>query len=281
MAQTAASIAVNNGVELRVSASFGNPTGEQTVKVELAHASGNSFYRIFRDQNNLAVFAYELVINRNADGTEFSIAAKPVEEEFAARYPNADGGKPVPTLSSDKTYPSLRAGAKVEIGLFELAGVGLRVVDTVQVRVTQGGSALDVPITSGQIRLRFSGLRVSVNGTNVAAAPPHGSVSGRYLMFYLPGRGAYFFSTSQPMETGFLKAGSIEGNRLRFAWDNEMYEANSESPILVGVPAGEVWVYRDAAYRPQGNWTENTESTPGATSGFFTAAADSLNWWLP
>jgi hypothetical protein len=282
-AQTSSTLAVSNGLELRISATLGDPTGQQSIKVEFSRASGNSFYRIFRDQNNLAVFAYELVVNRNDEGTEFALAAKPVETEFAARFPQADGGKPVPTLSTDQNFTALRSGSRAQVGLFELTGLGLKVIDTIEVRVAQGGAAADVPLGAAQTRLRFSGLKVSINRTVAAAAAAHASVSGRYLMFYVPGRGAYFFSTSQPTQNGFLKAGSVEDSHLQFTWDNEIYDCVSESPILAGVRTGELWVYHDPNYKPSGNWTSppDAAASSGATPGFFAAASDSLSWWLP
>lgn len=285
-AQSSSSIAINNGVEVSISANLGNPTGQQSLRVEFTKSSGNSFYRIFRDQNGLAVFAYELVVNRNEEGTEFALTAKPVETEFAARFPQADGGKPVPTLSSDQDFNSLKSGAEAQISLFELAGLGLRVTDTVEVKVIENQKPEDVPLTATQGRLRFTGLVVSANRMELAADEAGGSVSGRYLMFYIAGRGAFYFATSQPDKPGFLKAGSIQDDRLEFTWNNEIYDCVSAKPILDGVRTGEVWVYNDPGYVPKGNWTSPLKSdtdSAGASEGqgFFAAASDSLNWWLP
>jgi hypothetical protein len=284
VAQSSSTVSLSNGVQLSVTASIGQLTGEQGVKIQLAPASGNSVYRIFRDQNDLAVFAYELAVDRSQDGAELLITAKPVETEFAARFPDADGGKPVPTLSADLKLPSMRSGTRSGIGLFELEGLGIKVVDTVQVRLNQGGStSLDTPGASQQQRLRFSSFRVSINRTPVAGATGTVSVSGRYLMFYIPGRGGYFFSTDNPPGRDFLKAGSIDRNHLTFTLDNEIYDCATDAPILSGFGSGEVWLYRDPAYKPSGNWTRDLSSGRGSTAdaGFFTASSDSLNWWLP
>ncbi len=102
-------------------------------------------------------------------------------------------------------------------------------------------------------------------------------------MFYIPGRNGYFFSTDNPPGRDFLKAGSIDRNHLTFTLDNEIYDCATDAPILTGFGSAEVWVYRDAAYKPKGNWTRDLSSgrSSGADPGFFTAASDSLNWWLP
>ncbi len=248
-AQSSSTVSLSNGVQLSITANLGQPTGEQTIKIQLVSASGDSIYRIFRDQNDLAVFAYELAVERSADGTEFLLTAKPVQTEFAARFPGADGGKPVPTFSSEQKLPAMRSGTKSEIGLFELQGMGLRVVDSVQVRIAQGASA--TLESSSQARLRFSRLAVSINRTPVPGTGGRASVSGRYLMFYIPGRGGYFFSTdSPPGEHTFVKAGTVDGTKLQFTLDNEIYDCAADAPILPDVGTGEVWIYRDPSYKP-------------------------------
>lgn len=284
-AQATSTVSLSNGVELRIGVNLGPQTGQQEVKVELGPASGNSIYRIFRDQNDLAVFAYELVVDRSADGEEIRLTTKPVEDEFAARFPNADGGKPVPTLSSTGELEPLRSGGKVEIGLFELQGMGLTVVDSVQVRLNRGGSGETPDLSSSTSgRLRFSNLKVSINRAPASASSASGRVSGRYAMFYIPGQGGYFFSAEAVSgRTGFVKAGSVNNSRFQFTVDNDIYECAADEPILSQGGTGELWVYHDPSYEPAGNWTRELPAPAGASTdmqGFFTAASDTLSWWL-
>ncbi len=96
-------------------------------------------------------------------------------------------------------------------------------------------------------------------------------------MFYIPGQGAYFFATEPPAGRAFVKAGAIDGNRMRFNVDNDDFECIADAPILVNADGGEVWVYRDAEYKPTGNWTSDLRST---SEQFFTASSDSLGWWM-
>src|SRR5258708_37531954 len=84
--QAASVVSLSNGVQLRVGV---RGTGT-SLKTGMEPASGNSFYRIFKDENNLDVFAYELVVERTADGERFHIIAKPACGEFAAQIPNSD-----------------------------------------------------------------------------------------------------------------------------------------------------------------------------------------------
>jgi hypothetical protein len=273
--QLSSTISLSNGIELNVTAKLGQPTGEETLNVEMARASGDSFYRMFRDQNKLVVFAYELFVGSLAGSDGFHVTAKLVGTEFAARFPNADGGKPVPTLSSDHELGPLRSGERAELGLFEIPGMGLKVIDTVQVKLSPGGAP------SGQIR--FSGLRVSINRTPTAGPQARGQVSGRYAMFYIPARGGYFFSIDPPPGLGFNKAGTVDGNHMQFTVDNETFDCVADAPILLHADRGEIWVLHNPAYKLSGKWTQTIrpgQPAPAPSDEFFTAASDSLSWWL-
>jgi hypothetical protein len=270
LGQISSTVSLSNGVEVRILTNLGQPTGQEVLKVEMAKASGDSFYRIFRDQNNLVVFAYELAVSRSASGNQFTFTAKPAEAEFAAKFPNADFGKPVPSLSSEHKL-ELRPGQDDDIGLFQIPGMGLSVTEKIQVTVNPD---------SANGLLSFIGLKVSING-GAAIGPARASVSGRYAMFYIPGRGGYFFATEGPTGRAFVKVGTIDGARLRFNVENTDYECTSAKPILQNAVSGEVWVYHDPAYKPEGNWTQEVDSGPYHAERFFAAASDSLSWWLP
>jgi hypothetical protein len=271
---SAETVALSNGVQVQIATSFGNPTGMQTITVDMQRASGNSFYRVFRDQNHLAVFAYELELRLAGSGDRVIINAKPAANEFYAKFPQADNGKPTPTFSED--HPStIASGQSTAIGVFELEGMGLRVVDTVRVQ-------LDVKSSAAGGRLRFSGLQVYASRKLISGEAPS-SVSGKFAMFYVPGRGGFFFSTDAVPGKPFVVAGSINKNKMQFTVDNEVYDVVATTPILSNPDTGEVWIYHDPAYKPAGNWTQDLHSgnaAPSADSDFFIAASDSLSWWL-
>jgi hypothetical protein len=269
-------MSLSNGIRLSIAASFPDlQNGVTPFKPELAPASGNSFYRIFRDENRLAVFAYEVVVDRMPDNTRFNVLIKPAGDEFARKFPNADAGKPVPTIPADRTLPPVRAGERTSVELFDLPPIG-RVIDRIEI----GAGASGGPNSSD--RLRLSTMRVYIGGAQIAAGGSIKAVSGRYVMFYIPGRGGYFFSTDPPSGRAFAHTGAIDGARMRFTVDNETYDCVASAPILLQADQGELWVYHDPNYKPGGNLT-----TPGATTQepapnvFFAAAADTLNWWLP
>src|ERR1700733_1166364 len=200
-AQDSARVSLSNGVQLTISARSDNGA-PVALKTSLEPATGDSFYRIFRDENNLAVFAYELEVARTADGQNFRITARSATEDFATRFPNADGGKPTPTLSAPQVSPLLSSGEGFTIPIPSNPGLGQNLTDRVQILLGQRGGANDSAADSAQIR--FSGLRVYIQGKS--ASPSTGAdVAGRYAMFYIPGRGGYFFSTEAVDQRPFIQ----------------------------------------------------------------------------
>ncbi|MBV9770409.1 MAG: hypothetical protein JOZ32_12620 [Bryobacterales bacterium] len=275
-AQVSSRISLSNGVQLTITSSTDN-SSPLALKTSMEPASGDSFYRIFRDENNLAVFAYELEVARTEDGQNFRLTAKAATEAFAARFPNADGGKPTPTLSSPLESPPLSSGNRFTIPIQTNPGAGQNVHDTVQILLQQRGSLSDGGSASAQ--LRFAGLKVSINGK--LASPPVGGadVAGRYTMFYIPGRGGYFFSTEPVAERPFLYVGVVDLKHLELTIDNDTYDCVANAPILVHADRGQLWVYHDPNYKTAGNWT-NTDPA-SSREEFFTAASNSMQWWLP
>jgi hypothetical protein len=271
-AEPESAISLSNGVRVLITPSLKQVPDTQTLTPEIAPSAGTGIYRIFRDQNRLAVFAYELGFELTPDGSHVRVLVKPAGDAFAKRFPNADAGKPTPTVPADRSYGPLATGERASIELFDVPPNGA-VADTVQVTLGSAGAA-------GSDQLRFAGLRVSVDRRPIAAGPAR-AVSGQYVMFFVPGRGGYFFATAPPPGHGFIKAGSVEGRRMQFTVDNQSWDCVSQDSILVHADRGEIWVYHDPQYQPQGNWTQSTPSTKPGEEQFFTAAADSLKWWLP
>jgi len=273
VAQLSSGVSLSNGVQLTIS------TTRSSLQARFEPASGNSFYHIFRDENDLAVFAYELAVDRTPDGEQFRVTAKPAGEEFAARFPNADGGKPTPTLPAPLESPLLASGGQYTVEIPTNPAVGQTVTDSIQIEVKQRGApASEAETQSAQ--LRFADLKVYINGKLASQGGPGAVVIGRYAMFYLPGHGAYFFSTEPVERRPFAQIGSVDRGNLQFTIDNDEYTCKSDSQILVHSAQGQLWVYHDARYKPVGNWTKSIPAD-GTRDDFFAAASDSLNWWLP
>jgi hypothetical protein len=274
-AQDSARVSLSNGVQLTISARSDNGA-PVALKTSLEPASGDSFYRIVRDENNLAVFAYELEVARTADGQNFRVTARAATEAFATKYPNADGGKPTPTLSSPLESPLLSSGEGFTIPIPTNPGLGQTLTDRVQILLGQRGGSNDSASASAQIR--FSGLKVYIQGKSASPSGAGADVAGRYAMFYIPGRGGYFFSTEAVDERPFVQGAVVDGKHLTLTVDNETYDCTASAPILVHADRGQLWVYHDPNYKPVGNWTKTDPQS--SRDEFFTAASDSMQWWI-
>jgi hypothetical protein len=248
------------------------------LKAGLEPASGNSFYRIFRDENKLAVFAYELAVERTPDGQQVRVTAQAATEDFAARFPKADGGKPTPTLSSPLESPLLSSGGKFVIPVPTDPGLHQTLTDTVQIRLNQRGAATADSGAQPSEQIRISALKVAINNKPASPSSAGAVVAGRFAMFYIPGHGGYFFSIEPVTEPPFLQIGIVDGKHLKFTVDNDVYDCASDLPILTRSERGQLWLYHDPNYKPAGNWTKSDPSS--SRDEFFTAAADSVRWWL-
>lgn len=273
-AQASARVALSNGIQLSIATRSDN--GPPKLMISLEPASGDSFYRIFRDDTNLAVFVYELQGSRTADGQNFRVSAKPAGADFAARFPNADGGKPTPTLPTMLQSPLLNSGEAYNIPVPTAPELGQMLTDTVQIVMGQRGAASDG--TAASAKIRFSALKVSIHGQPATPSGAGADVAGQYAMFYIPGHGGYFFSTEPVDQPPFLDVGVVDGKHLNFTVDNEVYDCMASAPILVHMDRGQVWVYHDPNYKPAGNWTHTDPASN--KDEFFTAGSDSLKWWL-
>jgi len=149
--------------------------------------------------------------------------------------------------------------------------------DVVQVQLNSRGALPEGAQSAAQ--LRFAALRVRADGKLLSSGGGGALVAGRYVMFYVPGHGGYFFSTEPVTELPFAKIGDADGMKLQFTLENQAYDCESDERILLKSERGEVWVYHDPNYRPAGNWTKS-DTHEGSRDEFFTAASDSLNWWL-
>jgi hypothetical protein len=273
-AQNSARVALSNGIQVSITAQSDN--GPPKLNISLDPASGDSFYRILRDDNNLAVFVYELQVTRTADGENFRVTAKPATQDFAARFPDADGGKPTPTLSAPLQSPLLNSGEAFNIPIPTAPELGQTLTDVVQIVMGQRGGGTGGAASSA--RIRFSGLKVSIHGQPASPSGAGADVAGQYAMFFIPGHGGYFFSTEPVEQPPFQDVGVVDGKHLTFTLDNETYDCTASAPILVHADRGQLSVYHDPNYKPGGNWTK--ADLTSSREEFFTAASDSLRWWI-
>jgi hypothetical protein len=155
----------------------------------------------------------------------------------------------------------------------------MTLTDVVVVQMNGRGAAADSGASSSA-QIRFTALAVRSSGRLLSSGAAGAIVACRYAMFYVPGCGGFFFSTEPVDRRPFLHAGVLDGSKLNFTIDNQAYECESESQILPQSQRDQIWVYHDPTYKPGGNWTKS-DARDDSHDEFFTAASNSLSWWLP
>ena len=275
-AQVSARVSLSNGVQLTIATRSDNAT-PVTLKTSLEPASGDSFYRIFRDENNLAVFAYELEVARTADGRELSRNSQTGHGSLRGPLPQCRWRQADTHAFRVPGIACTQFGRRVHHPHTQQSRIGAE-PDRYESRSCWANGEARTTARRAQRKIRFSGLKVSIHGQPASPSGAGADVAGQYAMFYIPGRGGYFFSTEPVDQPPFSDVGVVDGKHLTFTIDNENYDCTANAPILVHADRGQLWAYHDANYKPAGNWTKTDPAS--SREEFFTAASDSMQWWL-
>jgi hypothetical protein len=193
-------------------------------------------HRVFNDPNSHKIFAYDIQVTPPVvPGGPYRIATAPVDPEYARISQMAN----VPTVASAQAV-DCKVGMSVSIDLLYNAATSETVSDVFTL-VDRNAPAppgimqfQDTELWSGEKKL-FSMPGWSPNNTN--------------LLIKVASVGGFFFTLTQPAEyPQFQKVGVIQGNTLKFVWENQPYQVVSTVPILSGGGSADVWVYYDPNY---------------------------------
>lgn len=256
-----ASMSLANGLRCTVTArTTREKTGVTSFGVR-GSGTGEFFFREFEGKQGV-VFAYEFHATRLDTSDGIRVVLRPVGE----RYTQLTGRRDVPTLAAERELPLLRLGDKALVDILENPTTGARIVDVIQVdtRPTVPGVNPDAP------GIHFSRTVVTINGTE-AARSTGGIWNDAITMFWIPGRGSYFFSRTPVKGYNFRQIGVVDGQRLTCSWDNDHIEVVSAVPIS---EVGQLWVYFDPR-KPASRWAGKNEK------GFFQAGASTMSSFYP
>lgn len=240
----------------------------------------NSFTRFFRDGQNRLRFAYEIRVERGAQEGELRLSLLPVSRDKLGPddvWATPDG-RPA-TLAAVRDIPNLKAGEEVQLDVLSHAKTGGRLVDVITVRdesLLRAGQRALKERASQRYNFDLEDYRLLKNGQYLLGSSTAGSgggIAGQVILLYQPHEGGIFLSLTEPKELqGFRKAGQIDGKRLTFHWNGDLYELQSQSQIT---PAGksDVWVLVDQSYRPKAVREGRQQD-----HAFFSAASDLQAW---
>jgi hypothetical protein len=129
--------------------------------------------------------------------------------------------------------------------------------------------------TLNDVRLSINSFRLLINGRQVASGEKTGDGrAGPLIWFYLPQRGRFIFSIIPHEGYPFQNIGVVEGNKISFSMEGDLFEWISSSPIIGDGGNWRLWVMRDASYRPDFEVGLPEES-------LLIGAADSMEFLLP
>ena len=232
----------NNGIRVNITARAGSfPMGEFGHGVRVR--DNEAIYREFTEKKRV-VFAYTIEVRPLPQKGRLQVTIKPTGSEYARMGGNAEAA----TFTTLRELPPMWSGDKVTIDVLENPSTGQKITDTIEVFA-------DAPRVDASEGIRFSGTRVVLNG-KLITNNENGGVSGDgIVMFYIPGRGSYFFSREPVPGYEFAKVGVVVGRRMDFVWNGERYEVHSDTDIS---NARELWVLHDPR-KPTGKWFEKHE----------------------
>ncbi len=211
-------------------------------------------HRVLTDSQRKKYFGYDLRVDPLASG-RFNIIFKPltITAENLRMLRIDSGWSQIPLPSYPDTV-QVSDGETIALDLMINPSTGQKIVEYVTVSSPPKGStapasARDLQI--GDIQMSLNSPRLHVNGKHWDwnGGDAHGEANGSVLWIYVPDRGRFLFSFAP--HVGYRKAGEVHGNRIKFTWNGEAYELETQVKILPGEGAWNLYVTQDAGYRPE------------------------------
>lgn len=216
-------------------------------------------HRVLTDSERRVVFAYNLVIYADPIARKFSLTVLPADEAFRRSFLKdftpLRSNQTLATFSESAAPQTLDDGDAVSLELLVNQESGVKIIDVVTLtfdRPRQRENFLEsVPkdFTLDAIALKVNNSSLSINGTLVSKSKSSGC-SGALLWFYVPERGRFIFSLVPREGYEFQKIAVLDGNRIEFSVNGELYEWSSATSILPEGGAWNIWVLRDPDYTP-------------------------------
>lgn len=233
-------------------------------------------HRVLTDAERRVVFAYDLVINADPVTKKFSVIVLPADEAFRRSFLRdsapARAHESFATFQKSTTPQTLDDGDAVSLELLVNRESGVKIVDVVKVTFDRSilrENHLDAApkdFTLDAVSLAVKGYELTIDGTLVGKSKSKLGCAGSLLWFYVPDRGRFIFSLVPREGYSFQKIGVLDGNRIEFESNGQVYEWISESSILPNGGAWHLWVLHDPDYTPLFS-SQGTLPTAGPQKG--------------
>jgi hypothetical protein len=237
------------------------PTGLPDVSLSFieSEATPNLIHRVFVDKKDELYFGYELLVEPVAATRQFRVSVRPLSAEYeqtlrARRAFQNSRLHPSYNASAFDSRPQLIGdGDTFALDVLRNPRTGMKVVDFVTVshddpRFQQARASEGPPrdFSLADVPLKVTNYKLLVNGESAWRST--GGCSGPLVWFSLADRGRFIFSLTPRPGYDFKKVGTVEHNKISFAWGEDRYEWVSALPVVGTGGNWSLWVLHDPGY---------------------------------
>jgi hypothetical protein len=215
-------------------------------------------HRVLTDADKRVIFGYDLWVNADPITRKFSLAVQPADEAFRRTFlkdsSSSRPGDSFATFPKSIATQTLDDGDAVSLELLVNQQLGVKIVDVVKVtfdRSTLREATPDNPprdFSLDAVSMGIKGYQLFIDGRVVGRSKSTTGYSGALLWFYVPNRGRFIFSLVPREGYSFQKIGVLDGNKIEFVIDGELYEWVSGTEILPNGGTWNLWVLYDSRY---------------------------------
>ena len=209
-------------------------------------------HRILSDNRQKKYFGYDLRVDPLGGG-RFNITFSPltISAENLRFFGIGSSWSQIPLPSRLDTIP-VSDGETIALDLMVNPSTGQKIVEYVTVSApgkVPTSDARDFQLADIQMYLNSPRLHINGKSWDWNNGDAHGEANGAVIWIYIPDRGRFLLSFAP--RGGYSKAGEVRGKKLKFTWNGEAYELETQARILPGDGTWNLYVNQDAGYRPE------------------------------
>ncbi len=217
-------------------------------------------HRVLTDADRRVIFGYDLWVNSDPVTRKFRLAVLPADEAFRQTFlkdsARARANDTFATFPKSIEPQTLDDGDAVSLELLVNQELGMKIVDVVKVTFDRSKLRDNTPenqprdFSLDAVSLGIKSYQLLINGKVVGRSKSTIGYSGSLLWFYVPQRGRFIISLVPREGYSFQKIGVLEGNKIEFVVNGELYEWLSGTEILPNGGSWNLWVLHDSRYTP-------------------------------